>query len=120
MRSVRIRRALVAVATFVVAIGCALAVPLAQLRTFHVEVKCCCPDPDDCHCPTEKQHRSSDGASMRVCHHSDQQIVAPQTPSFTAPAAIASGAPARAIVAIALPHDEPHPAPAPRRPDAPS
>ena len=117
--SVKIRRALTAAATLVATIAIALAVPVAQLRTFHVDVKCCCPDPDHCHCPPDKKHDRG-GASLNICHHSDNVVVAPQVPSFAAPAVPAAREPARALVAIELAVDQPHSAPAPRRPDAPS
>ncbi len=110
---------LTAAATLVATIAIALAVPVSQLRTFHVDAKCCCPDPDNCHCPTDKKHDGR-GASLDVCHHSDSVVVAPQAPSFAPAAVVAVSEPPRALVAIELAIESPHASPAPRRPDAPS
>ena len=57
---------------------------------------------------------------MRACHKESHEIVAPQLPTFDAPELAIVGGPERIEVAIAMPIASPHPAPAPRRPDAPS
>jgi hypothetical protein len=109
-----------AAATFVVAIVVALAVPISQLRTVDIVKSCCCPDPARCHCPDHQPGDDSDQPGMRACHQSQQVTIAPQLPSFVAPATIVNDAPMRvvAVASIALP--EPHPAPSPARPAAPS
>jgi hypothetical protein len=80
---VSIRGALAAVATFVVAVVVALAVPVSQLRTVSTVVTCCCPDPTHCHCPDHKADHSKD-PSMRACHKTQHVTVAPQAPEFVA------------------------------------
>ena len=102
-----------------VAIVVALTVPVSQLTTVAVIHSCCCPDPADCHCPHEKPDRGTQPA-LRACHQQNQLSVAPQLPSFAAPA-IAMAAPVQRIVAqpvIAM--RAPHAPPVPKRLDAPS
>jgi hypothetical protein len=96
-----------AVATFVAAIVCALAVPISQLRTISIIVTCCCPDPAKCHCP---DHRGDASAkpTMRACHKQRHESVAPQAPSFAAPELALAVAPPRAAVAVLAAPDEPH------------
>jgi hypothetical protein len=77
------RGALAAVATFVVAVVVALAVPVSQLRTVSTVVSCCCPDPTHCHCPDHKADHSKD-PSMRACHKTQHVTVAPLAPEFVA------------------------------------
>jgi hypothetical protein len=114
-----VRRAAARISTLVVAIVVALAVPVSQLRTVMVVKSCCCPDPTNCHCPDHKAD-STPQPTMRACHNTERAIVAPQLPSFAAPAIVVADAPA--VVAAALPPmlPAPHPAPPPSRPDAPS
>lgn len=116
-----LRRASAAASTIVVAIAIAVAalVPVAQLRTFHVVATCCCPDPDDCHCPQDKPVRGHEPA-MRACHHTDQLLTAPQAPSAVVAVAAQVAVPPRAIAFATVAHDDPHATPPPRRPDAPS
>jgi hypothetical protein len=117
---VRIRRIARAAATIMVAIVVALAVPVSQLRTRTVvKTWCCCPDPSHCHCPDHKVDRSTQ-PKLRACHDDSHVVVAPVLPVFEAPELAIDVAPQRALVAIAPAIDAPHPAPAPRRPDAPS
>ena len=108
-----------AATTMVVAIVVALSVPISQLRTVAVVTKCCCPDPSHCHCPDHKPDRSKD-ATLRACHRTQHEAVAPQLPAFTSPEVAIAIAPVRAVVAIAPLIAAPHPAPVSRRPDAPS
>jgi hypothetical protein len=104
-----------------VAIVVALAVPISQLPTVLILKSCCCPDPDDCHCPDHPAHPDDDSQpAMRACHNTQRAVVASQLPAFDSPAvAVVS---VRPIVAVAanrtLP--APHQAPPPARPDAPS
>ena len=114
-----VRRATAWLATVVVAIGVAVALPVSQLRTIAFVHSCCCPDPDNCHCPPEKPEHSGQPA-LRACHNTSHAIVAPTTPAFSAPAVAIADAPLIIVRPLAhalpAPHDEPPPA----RPDAPS
>jgi len=83
-----------------VAIACALAVPVSQLRTISVVTQCCCPDPADCHCPDHKPDQSTN-SSMRACHRSTHVLVAPSAPSFT-PTEVAIAIPAVRPAAVIL------------------
>jgi len=116
---VRIRRIASAVVTFVVAIVVALAMPISQLRTVEtVAERCCCPDPAHCHCPHSQD--PSKEPQLRNCHRVAHDIVAPQLPSFSPPT-VAFAQPAARIVELSvITPASPHPAPASRRPDAPS
>lgn len=94
------------------ALAVALSVPTSQLRTISIVTTCCCPDPAKCHCPDHKA--DLDGVpSIRACHKTSHETVAPQLPSFSPPeVAIAIPAPhvAPGIVnAPSLPHEAPVP-----------
>jgi hypothetical protein len=117
--AVHLRRAAARIATFMVAVVVALAVPVSQLRTFAIIKSCCCPDPTNCHCPDHKTDPSQQPA-MRACHNTQQTLVAPQLPAFAAPELADAPVPAAAIIALAPSIPDPHPAPPPIRPDAPS
>lgn len=106
-------------ATIMVAIAVAFAVPVSQLRTVQIVKSCCCPDPTNCHCPDHKTDPTPH-PSMRACHNSQQVIVSPQLPAFAAPALAIADVPATAAPAPAPAIPAPHPAPPPIRPDAPS
>jgi len=116
---VSLGRIAAAASTFVVAIVLAICVPVSQLRTFSTKVECCCPDQSHCKCPHEKPGKSGQ-PSMRACHKTQQDFEAPLAPSFVTPAS------AIALAPRAVDHDpffvlpDPHAAPSPRRPDAPS
>lgn len=114
-----LRRTAARISTVVVAIVVALAVPVSQLRTVMILKMCCCPDPDSCHCPDHKTDSPSQ-PSMKECHGSERAIVAPQAPSFVAPAISVAAAPPVVIAAVEHALPSPHPAPPPTRPDAPS
>jgi hypothetical protein len=116
---VRLRRYATAAATILVAIVCALTVPVGQLRTMSRITTCCCPDPSHCHCPDHKNDHSGK-QQMRACHRSSHDFVAPVLPEFTQPPVIALAPPARAITFVAAPLRTPHAPPVPARPDAPS
>jgi hypothetical protein len=116
---VSLRRAATAASTIVVAVVCALAVPVSQLRTITVVAKCCCPDPSNCHCPDHKPDRSGCPA-MRACHRWSHEVVAPEAPSFTPEQVAIAIAPIRATAAVlAAPHG-PKAAPSPDEPYGPS
>jgi hypothetical protein len=102
-----------------VAIAVALALPVSQLRAASLASACCCPDPARCQCPDHQADPSSPPA-LRACHDTDPVIAAPGLPAFSPPAVAAVVAPVAAIVAIDHALAAPHPAPPPRRPDAPS
>jgi hypothetical protein len=116
---VHLRRAAAQVSTIVVAILVALAVPVSQLRTITVVKTCCCPDPANCHCPDHQKDASSQ-PSIRACHNTERALMAPQLPAFTAPVVAIADMPAIALVAADPSIPDPHPAPPPTRPDAPS
>jgi len=115
---VSLRPLIAAASTIVVAVVVALGVPVAQLRLVSVQTECCCPDPDNCHCPDHSKDRSTQ-PTMRACHKTQQVSISPELPVFEA-IALQAIEPARATVAIAQPLPSPLPPPLPRRPDAPS
>ena len=115
----KLRRYATAAATILVAIVCAFAVPVSQLRTFSRIETCCCPDPSHCHCPDHKPNPAGT-PTMGACHRQSHDFVAPVLPAFVTPAVVAVAFPERAITLVAAPLRTPHAAPAPRRPDAPS
>jgi hypothetical protein len=118
-RVVKLRAPTSAIATFVVAIVVAVAMPVSQLRTFAVTTTCCCPDPTTCHCPHEKPDHSQTPA-MRTCHRVQHVSIAPQLPGFTQPESVVALAPPRVAPApIAIPR-APHAAPASDEPYGPS
>ena len=96
-----------------------IALPVGQLRLSHAEKSCCCPDPAKCKCP---DHRSdpSKGTSIERCHKTPQHLAGSSIPAFTAPVAIAVMPAVRIADVSHVSLSEPHAAPAPRRPDAPS
>jgi hypothetical protein len=116
---VRLRRYATAAATILVAIVCALAVPVTQLRTMSRITTCCCPDPSHCHCPDHEPDQPGT-PSMRSCHRTSHDFVAPVLPAFTEPPAIALAPAERAVTLVAAALPAPHAAPIPARPDAPS
>jgi hypothetical protein len=108
-----------AASTLVVAMVVALAIPVTQLRLVDIVKHCCCPDPDNCHCPPQKPDDSGQPA-MRVCHDTSHAVISPEAPGFVAPLVAVVAPPARIAVAAPLALPTPHASPAPRRPDAPS
>src|SRR5262249_27260313 len=103
----------------VVAVMLGFVVPISQLRTVAIHHSCCCPNPDNCHCPGHKGD-PSDTTQIRACHNTTQINVAPQAPAFTPSALVLADAPARTAEAPSHVLTDPHDAPPPRRPDAPS
>jgi hypothetical protein len=116
---VSLRRYATAAATILVAIVCALTVPVAQLRMMSRITTCCCPDPSHCHCPDHKPDQDG-GPSMRTCHRESHDIVAPVLPTFTQVEVVALAPPDRAVALVSVPLRSPHAPPVPARPDAPS
>ena len=116
---VGLRQLVTAASTIVVAIVLAISVPVSQLHTVGVQTQCCCPDPDDCKCPGH----DADGApqsQMQACHKTQREFVSPVLPAFVPPALELAVALEPVTFEPVFVHDVPHPAPAPRRPDAPS
>ena len=105
----------------IIAAMLAMAVPVSQLRTMSVRIECCCPDPDQCHCPDDAAAKPLSGQpSMRSCHRSTDILASSVLPELDAPWPVELDAPYRRVVttlfALRLPHDPPSPA----RPPAPS
>jgi hypothetical protein len=117
---VTLRRIATAASTIVVAIVVALAVPVSQLRTFAIQSTCCCPDPSHCHCPDHDAGKGSDHGSMRACHKTSHEVVSPDAPAVAMPQLAIVTEALRATPRVAWTITEPHAAPAPARPDAPS
>ncbi len=94
------------------ALAIALTVPVSQLQTVSVRIECCCPDPQQCHCPDHSKDHSTQPA-MRACHRTQHDTVSPQAPSVDlSPVAVAIVPPrviAPAIVALPAPHTAPLP-----------
>jgi hypothetical protein len=108
---------LAAATTILVAIALAVIVPVVQLKVAVEKEPCCCPNPDACKC----KHKSDPlQTSMKRCHGNAHDVASTTLPEFVPPAIAEVDAPARPLVAIIAPLSEPHRAPAPRRPDAPS
>lgn len=114
-----LRRSALAAATVLVAVFVALAVPVSQLRTFALQKMCCCPDPDDCHCPPAS-HDDGRHDTMKRCHNTIADVIAGATPTVLPPELAPVLVPARVTAVIATPLARPHAPPAPARPDAPS
>ena len=105
--------------SLVVAIVLAICVPVSQLHTIATQKQCCCPDPEQCKCPSHDKD-SVPEPTIGTCHKTQQSFVAPVLPAFIAPAIVERVSPTVVAIAIAPALPEPHPAPPPRRPDAPS
>jgi len=65
-----------------VAVIVILAVPVTQLRLVTVTHQCCCPDPDNCHCPEDKDAPSD--TSIKACHESNVIVASASAPVFVA------------------------------------
>ena len=112
------RRIVTAATTIAIAILLALTVPVTQLRLASDQPTCCCPDPDLCKCA---DHQPEPGTpTLRACHGDGADVVRTQLPQLAAPLVSAIVRPETPTVSTALAPSLPHPAPAPRRPDAPS
>jgi hypothetical protein len=116
---VSLRQLVTAASTIVVAIVLAVSIPVSQLHTVATQTECCCPDPDQCKCPDHNEDKSTQ-PMLRACHKTEQQFVAPVLPAFVAPAIEIAVVLEPVAFERAFTHSAPHPAPAPRRPDAPS
>lgn len=116
---VLLRRIATAASTIVVAIVLAVFVPVAQLQIVAEAPPCCCPNPKKCKCPDHKRGESGP-STMRACKQAPEAAVQAQLPVFVPPAVAIASAPARILGEAHVALADPHPAPAPRRPDAPS
>ena len=114
-----LRRIATAASTLVVAIVLAIVVPVSQLHTFSRQTECCCPDPEQCKCPDHDKHAPAQ-ATMKACHKTAHDFVAPVLPAFVTPRIEVASVPRVVAPAPVVALVEPHPAPAPKRPDAPS
>jgi hypothetical protein len=116
---VLLRRIATAASTIVVAIVLAVFVPVAQLRTVAEAPPCCCPSPKQCKCP---DHKSGDSGppTMRACKQTPDAVVQAQLSVFVPPSIAIAIAPAILVSEAHVALADPHPEPAPRRPDAPS
>jgi hypothetical protein len=108
---------LTAATTVIVAIALAVLVPIAQLQTVVEKAPCCCPNPKTCKC---KHDGDPTQPTMKTCHQKAPDVARTTLPSFVPPAIAHVVAPSRVMIAIVSPLPDPHPSPAPRRPDAPS
>jgi hypothetical protein len=108
---------LTAATTVVVAIALAVLVPIAQLQTVVEKAPCCCPNPKTCKC---KHDGDPTQTSMKTCHQKAPDAERTTLPSFVPPSIASTEAPSRLAIAIVDVLPDPHPSPAPRRPDAPS
>jgi len=116
---VNLRRIVTAATTIAVALALAILIPVAQLQTVADKPACCCPNPEQCKCPEHKPASPFD-TTMRACHNSGPDLVQTQLPQFVPPALPSVTVPSEVVEIVATRLPDPHPAPAPRRPDAPS
>ena len=87
--------------------------------TVEIDRSCCCPDPDECHCPGHDEH--DDGApAMESCHVTVVAIAAAGLPSFEPTVQPAVRAPDIAARVVHVTPASPHAPPVPDRPRGPS
>jgi hypothetical protein len=108
---VSLRRIVIAATTIAVALALSILVPIAQLQTVADKPACWCP---------EHKPASPFDTTMRACHNSAPDLVQTQLPQFVSPALPSVMVPSEIVAIVATRLPAPHPAPAPRRPDAPS
>jgi hypothetical protein len=113
-----VRRAATWISTVLVAIVVAFTVPVSQLRTVAVITTCCCPDPDNCHCP---DHRTEHGSqpTMQQCHKSADSFESVTAPTVAIVARVEL-VPVRAAIALHHALPAPHASPILERPRGPS
>jgi hypothetical protein len=107
-----------AVYTIMVAVIVMLAVPVSQLRIVTVNHECCCPDPDKCHCPTDKDAPSD--TSMKACHSSTELIASAAAPMFVPQDYVDVPRPVTPIATAEIQLPKPHAPPMLDRPRGPS
>ncbi|CAN5409516.1 hypothetical protein BH11MYX1_BH11MYX1_19040 [soil metagenome] len=107
-------------ATMLVALVVALAVPVSQLTTAQtVFEKCCCPDPAHCKCPSHEP-ATTRNPQLVDCHKTSHEVAAPQLPAFAQPVLAFVVPSVQRAALVPAPYAAAHPAPDPRRPDAPA
>ena len=104
--------------TIMVAVIVMLALPVSQLRLFTVQHECCCPDPDNCHCPTDKDAPTD--TSMKACHSSTEIIASAAAPMFVAQPFAEVVRPTTPVATAEIQLPEPHAPPMLDRPRGPS
>jgi hypothetical protein len=107
------------VTRLLVALLLGLAMPAATLRLATIERWCCCPDQSNCHCPDHEPTRDAQ-PSVGACHETQHVLTSTPVAAFTPPVVANTVAVAQVARAIVYATSEPHDAPPPRRPDAPS
>lgn len=98
----------------------AIAVPVAQLTAVSIEHWCCCPDPNNCHCPDRDDEQDDPCSTMRSCHSTDHVTTLSSISSFAIPDLLAVAPRIRVARPIVHAIADPRPSPPPHRPDAPS
>lgn len=97
-----------------------IAVPVAQVPIVSIEHWCCCPDPDDCHCPERDADEHGPWSTLRACHSTDHVTTPTPPPSFALPSDVIATPTMRWVAQVVHAIADPHPSPPPERPDAPS
>jgi hypothetical protein len=115
---VYVRRAVTWISTVLVAIVVAFTVPVSQLRTVTVIMTCCCPDPEQCHCPDHEPDHGSQ-PTFKQCHKSADTFESAAAPSV-AIAVRTELAVVRAAVRLYHVLPAPHESPILERPPGPS
>jgi hypothetical protein len=105
--------------SFMVAVTVMLAVPISQLRMVTVRTACCCPDPDNCHCPDHGKHTPGK-TSIKACHKNSEITTSAAAPELIPPLRVAIEMPPLRVAEIAIPLGQPHEPPSPERPSGPS
>ncbi len=113
-----VRRAATWLSTVVVAIVVALSLPVSQLRTTSVITSCCCPDPDNCHCPDHEPDHGSQ-PTFNQCHKSAETFESAVAPSVVI-ATRFELVPVRAAIVLHHALPAPHASPILERPRGPS
>jgi hypothetical protein len=96
-----------------------ITIPVSQLRAVSVRVECCCPDPDNCHCPDDGEPVPGQ-STMKACHRSAEVLAGAPLTAFQAPVAITAHEPSRGFAFAQFSLSSPHAPPSPERPPAPS
>jgi len=112
-----VRRAAIWASTVLVALVVALALPVSQLRTAAVVTSCCCPDPDNCHCPDHETDHG--GPTIKQCHKSADTFESAAAPSVALVERVVL-VPARAARLLHHSLPAPHASPILERPRGPS
>jgi hypothetical protein len=96
-----------------------LAVPISQLQLVSQRIECCCPDPNNCHCPDHgKQGPEQD--TIKSCHKSSTTLASAEAPVASEPVEVLLAAPALHVTTAHFIVTQPHVPPSPERPRGPS